>query len=57
MITDVHIEPNYRPDITTKTYCAMNETNVVYTDQFAPYGRLGCDPPIVTLELILKRIS
>ena len=57
VMSDVHIEPNYQPDITAKTYCAKNETNVVYTDQIAPYGRLGCDPPIRTLELILKRIS
>ena len=29
---------------------------MVFTDQLAPYGRFGCDPPVETLELLLKRM-
>jgi hypothetical protein len=57
VLSDVHVEPNYQQNITADTKCILNEKKVVYTDQFAPYGRLGCDIPVGTLELVLKRMS
>jgi len=57
VLTDVHVEPNYHPNITAETRCMLKENNVVYTDKFAPYGWLGCDIPVTTLELVLKRMS
>lgn len=59
ILTDVHIEPNYQANISAEgfSYCAKRpDGKEVYTDQLAPYGRVGCDPPAATLELILKRI-
>ena len=57
ILTDVHIDPTYQANITEATYCSKKgDGKEVYTDQLAPYGRLGCDPPAATLELILKRM-
>ncbi len=57
ILTDIHIDPGYQDNITSASSCRKTPDGTeVYTDQLAPYGRLGCDPPLVTLELILKRM-
>ena len=57
ILTDVHIDPTYQANITAASYCSnKGDGKEVYTDQLAPYGRLGCDPPAATLELMLKRM-
>ena len=58
VLTDVHVDPGYMANITADSYCSVKSTGkVVYTEQLAPYGRIGCDPPIETIELIIKRLS
>ena len=57
ILSDVHVDPTYQTNITAEAFCATRpDGKEVYTDQLAPYGRLGCDPPAATLELFLKRM-
>ena len=52
VLTDVHVNPNYYQNITASSFCEKKDDGKeVYTDQLAPFGRFGCDPPAATLEL------
>ena len=52
-MTDVHVDPLYLPYVSALSYCNDKGNKTVYADDIAPYGRLGCDPPVRTFELIL----
>jgi hypothetical protein len=57
ILTDIHINTGYFPNITLDTFCENKTTGVKYTDQVAHLGRQGCDPPIELLEKILLKMS
>ncbi len=57
VLTDVHININYVPNITADTYCELKPANTQYTKDISYFGRLGCDPPPALLERFLQRIN
>ena len=57
VLSDIHINPFYRDNITRLSYCEDNGVKTRYTDQLAPLGRMGCDPPVELLRRFLVKIN
>ena len=56
VLTDVHLNPLYQPNITRTTYCQIDKGNE-YTNDIALFGRIGCDPPELLLDRFLQRLN
>lgn len=56
VVSDVHYNVFYRPDISELDYCAEEEHSVK-AELYAPYGRLGCDPPHILFDRFIARFN
>ena len=61
MISDLHVNPWYDPNVGNISFCASPKDRVApypaEPDVYAPLGRLGCDPPIELTRRFLNRIA
>ena len=57
VISDMHLNVKYRPDLSEKTFCEDNNGQAESAEMYAPYGRIGCDPPPLLLEKLLQRLN
>ena len=56
VMSDIHYNVLYRPDISEDTYCA-DEANASPAKTYAPYGRIGCDPPESLFNRFVMRLN
>ena len=55
VLSDLHMNPIYDPT-TAADFCSVFTTNRT-NDVNAPLGRLGCDPPIQLVEVMLQKLA
>ena len=56
VLTDIHLSPNYQPDIDVgKTWCDAGEGEKK-ADKMAYFGRPGCDSPKLLVESLMKQM-
>ena len=57
-ISDTHVDFHYNSSISKQTFCRStpNTLNITPSDApfAAPYGRVGCDPPVALLDTTLQ---
>lgn len=59
VMTDIHLQPGYKPDLATSQYC-MNHTDGsedTKTTDMAYFGRLGCDVPYKMVEALMAKMA
>lgn len=58
IISDLHLQPYYNPNVDATTFCIQDSaSNYSTTTERAPLGRIKCDPPAALIENFLKKIN
>ena len=53
VMTDIHLNPNYKPNISGDQYCIGDKED----DQIANFGRAHCDSPYLLVERLMQKMK
>ena len=54
VMTDIHMSLHYKEDIASRPSYCVEATNAVQSKDIANFGRIGCDPPPLLIETMMK---
>ena len=62
ILSDLHLQPYYDPYVDVSSYCqsklpVKGIDEVKHSHDYAPLGRIYCDPPAALIEAFLKNIN
>ena len=63
VLSDIHILPIYDPNVNNTCYCSancpalQNISPLLQSNDYAPLGRLNCDPPQDLTEAAIQRLK
>ena len=52
-MTDIHLNPNYQPDVSDVSYCIGEDK----AQQAAYFGRAHCDSPYLLVERLMQKMK
>ena len=55
MLTDIHLNPGYVPELESNTFC-MSTEKAREADEIAEFGRPGCDSPRLLVETMMNQM-